>query len=430
MVSKYECKGFTWRMQEVQFSTDIMVLPLGGCDMVLGIQWLVTLGDITWNFSELKMVIPNGNKKVTLRRLQPNSVKLISTKKTSKLLQNSSEVALACMGTLSEVTTESNSEPSETGACLLSLEAQPYEPSELLLQSFQDLFEKPQQLPPSRTHDHGIVLKEGTDAINVRPYRYPAIQKTEIEKMIKEMLHSRVIRESKSPFSSPIILVKKKDGTWRLCVDYRELNKHTIKDKFPIHVIEELLDELHGATTFSKLDLRSGYHQIRMRYGDISKTAFKTHQGHYEFLVMPFGLTNAPSTFQSLMNQIFQPYLRKFILVFFDDILVYSPTKELHLQHLKLTLEILRKHQLFLKRNKCQFFSTKIEYLGHIISQEGVSADPSKTKAMNDWPTARNLKGLRGFLGLTGYYRRFIKGYGTIARPLTQLLRKNNFHME
>lgn len=349
IISKYECKNFTWRMQGVQFHTDIMILPLGGCDMVLGIQWLVTLGDIMWNFSDLRMVIPNGNKKVVLRGIQPHSVKFMTSKQTQKLLQNLSDIALTCIGSVTHVDGHFEKEPNSSGPSLLSLEAQPFKLGDELLLKFKDLFEEPQNLPPSRAHDHAITLKEGTIAINLRPYRYPAIQKNEIEKIIQEMLETGMIRESRSPFSSPIILVKKKDGSWRLCVDYRELNSHTIKDKFPIPVIEELLDELYGTSIFSKLDLRSGYHQIRMKEEDISKTAFRTHQGHYEFLVMPFGLTNAPSTFQSLMNHIFQPYLRKFILVFFDDILLYSTTPDDHLYHLQLTFEVLRHHQLYLK---------------------------------------------------------------------------------
>ncbi|GKE34920.1 putative mitochondrial protein, partial [Tanacetum coccineum] len=259
-----------------------------------------------------------------------------------------------------------------------------------LFKEFDDVFAVPTDLPPKRSCDHRIPLKDKSTVVNVRPYRYPPNQKDIIETMSTELLDSAVIRLSHTLFSSPIVLVKKKDGTWRLCIDYRHLNKNTIKEKSPIPIIEELIDELQGAKNFSKLDLRSGYHQIRIGEEDIHKTAFKSHEGHYEFMVMPFSLTNAPSTFQSLMNFVFKAFLRKFTLVIFDDILVYSSSIADHIHHLRQVLQTMRDHTLFAKQSKCVFRTTTVEYLGHIISAQGVATDPNKIKAMKSWPSTIN----------------------------------------
>jgi hypothetical protein len=198
-------------------------------------------------------------------------------------------------------------------------------------------------------------------------------------------------RPSTSPFSSPVILVKKADSSWHFCMDYRALNEKTIKDKFPIPMVDELLDELHGSKFFTKMDLCSGYHQVRMHQADIEKTAFCTHQGHFKFTIMPFGQMNAPATFQALMIDILAPYTQKFVLVLFDDILIYSSTWAEHLQLVKMVFQLLRQHHLFLKQSKCAFGSSSVSYIGHIISVDGVAMDHDKITAVNSWPPPRTL---------------------------------------
>ncbi|RVX02376.1 Retrovirus-related Pol polyprotein from transposon 297 [Vitis vinifera] len=377
---RLSCKGkyekLTVNLQGNEFHLDFFSVPLNGLDMVLGIQWLETLGSVGF---------------------------------TKDFRQRQAVFALYV-----QLEGQQNNEE-------LSSDMQ------AVLEEYSDVFAAPTSLPPAREIDHKIPLKDGTEAINVRPYRYAYFQETEIENQVQDMLNAGLIRPSTSPFSSPVLLVKKKDGTWRFCTDYRVLNAATVKDRFPIPTVDDMLDELHGAAFFTKLDLKAGYHQIRVSTPDILKTAFRTHNGHYEYLVMPFGLCNAPSTFQAIMNSIFRPYLRKFILVFFYDILIYSPTWEQHLEHVQLTLAILRQHQFYVKMSKCAFGKQELEYLGHIITHRGVKVDEKKIKAMVAWPRPSNITELRGFLGLTGYYRKFVQGYGLIARPLTNLLKKRKF---
>ena len=219
--------------------------------------------------------------------------------------------------------------------------------------------------------------------------------------------------------------MKKKYGSFRLCIDYRQLIRVTIHNQYPLPRIDEFFDQLQGSRVYSKIDLRSGYHQLRVQEGDVPKTAFRTRYEHYEFLVTPFGLTNAPAAFMDLMNRVFQSYFDRFLIVFIDDILIYLGSPEEHSEHLRIVFQTLWEWQLYVKLSKCQFWLDRVTFLGHVISAEGVSVDPQKIEAMVNWKRPKNVSEVRSFLGLAGYYRKFVEGFSKIATPLTKLTRKD-----
>jgi hypothetical protein len=405
------CENVHLQIGDYHLKSHMFAIDMGGCDIVLGADWLRTLGPILMDFKDLTMQFDQEGHQYKFQGITVGSPEVISSHRMEKLLKKGHSGVIAQLHAI---------QATETPPVPQDLQA--------LLSKHQMVFSTPQGLPPSRgVHDHSIPLVPGSLPPNIRLYRHPFSQKNEIEKMVQELLTAGVIRPSTSPYSSLVVMVLKKEGSWRMCPDFRALNKLTIKDKFPIPVIDDLLDELSGAQFFTKIDLRLGYHHIRMKEAYIPKMAFRTHEGHYEFLVMPFGLCNAPSTFQSLMNHVFHPFLHHFVLVFFDDILIYRKTWTDHLTHVDQVLRLLSQHQLFLKQSKCAFGASEVEYLGHLVGKDGIRVDPKNIEAMQDWPHPKTLKILRGFLGLTGYYRKFVKNYGKIAAPLTALLKKNSF---
>ncbi|WVZ93557.1 hypothetical protein U9M48_039527, partial [Paspalum notatum var. saurae] len=347
-----------WWCQGHTFKTPMKVLPLGSYDAILGFDWL---------------------------EQQSHGLSKINAKQLIKWSEGNDIWAYVM------VHTAAIDDPSPNSS----------EISQFLVE-YADVFEVPTTLPPHHHYDHTIPILPGVAPVISRPYHYSPLHKYEIGRQIKVLLEQGYIVHS-----------KKKDGTWRICVDYRCLNAITVKNRFPIPLVEEILDELVGSTHFTKLDLTTSYHQVRMMPQDEHKTVFKTHHGHYHF--------------KCLRNDILSPFLRKFVMVFMDDILVYSPSLSQHIVHLTSVLQQLRQHKFFLKKVKCSFAQQQIEYLGHIISCEGVATDLSKIETKQKWPTPTSITELKGFLGLTEYYRRFIKGYDVIARPLNMLLKKNAF---
>jgi hypothetical protein len=314
--------------------------------------------------------------------------------------------------------------PATTKAMVNQLEEKSLEHIRILCE-YPDVF--PEELPgmPS-DHDieFSIELLPGTTPISKRAYRMDDKDLIELKKQIEELLEKGFIHPSSSPWGAPVLFENKKDGSRRMCVNYRSLNELTIKNKYPLPWIEDLFDQMRGAKVFSKIDLRSGYHQLKIQTEDIPKTAFTTRYGLYEFLVMSFGLNNAPAYFMNLMNKLFMEYLDQFVVVFIDDILVYSQNEEAHEDHLRLVLQKLHDNQLYAKFSKCDFWLKEVAFLGHIITNGGIKVDPGKTSETLNWKQPTDVSKIRSFLGLAGYYRRFIEGFSKIVKPFTSLLEK------
>ena len=298
---------------------------------------------------------------------------------------------------------------------------------DIVLREYPDVFpaEVPDGLPPQRAHDHHIPIVEGAQPQFRPTYRLSESEKREAKERIEVWLRKGWIRPSASPWGAPILFAAKKDGKLRFCVDYRWLNKVTVKNRYPLPLAEELLDSLRGSTVFSSIDLRDGYYQIRVAPQDVPKTAFRAPYGHYECLVMPMGLANAPATFQNLMNDVLCDFVGRFVAFYLDDILIYSKDEKEHAHHLRTVLQKLREHKLYCKLSKCEFFRSELEFLGHKISAQGVAVLDAKVKAITEWPTPKDKTEVRSFLGLANYYRRFVPHFSSIARPLTDLTKKN-----
>jgi hypothetical protein len=380
----FECKCGN---RGIAFPANLIVMGTQGIDVILGMNWLDKYqAVISCDKRTIKLVSPLGEEVVT--ELVPP-------------------------------------EPKKGSCYQMAIKNSEADPSESIrvVSEFLDVFPKDLPgMPPERNVEFAIELLPGTAPIFKRAYRISGPELVELKKQIDELSEKGYIRPSTSPWAAPVLFVEKKDGTKRMCIDYRALNEVTIKNKYPLPIIEDLFDQLRGASVFSKIDLRSGYHQLRIRPSDIPKTTFITKYGLYEFTVMSFGLTNAPAFFMNMMNSVFMDYLDKFVVVFIDDILIYSQSEAEHADHLRMVLQRLREHQLYAKLSKCEFWISEVLFLGHIINKEGLAMDPKKVADILNWKAPTDARGIKSFIGMAGYYRRFIEGFLKIVKPRTALL--------
>jgi hypothetical protein len=381
------CLNISVEIRGIAFLANLIVMSTQGIDVILGLNWL----------DKYQAVISYD-------------------KRTIKLMSPLGE----------EVMTELVPPESRKGSCYqMAIDSSEADPLEIIkvVSEFSDVIPKDLPgMPPERKVEFAIELLPRTAPIVKRAYRVSGPELVELNKQIDELSEKGYIRPSTSPWAAPVLFVEMKDGTRRMCMDYRALNEVTVKNKYPLPRIEDLFDQLRGASVFSKIDLRSGYHQLRIRPSDIPKTTFITKYGLYEFTVMAFGLTNAPSFFMNLMNSVFMDYLDKFVVVFIDDILIYSQSEEEHVNHLKMVLQRLREHQLYAKLSKCEFWIDEVLFLGHIINKDVLAVDLKKVADILNWKAPTDARGIKSFNGMAGYYRRSIEGFLKIVKPMTALL--------
>ncbi|KAL0558790.1 hypothetical protein IC582_003372 [Cucumis melo] len=406
MLSKEKVKACQIEIAGHVIEVTLLVLDMLDFDVILGMDWLAanhasidcSRKEVTFNPPSMASFKFKGGGSRSLPQV-------ISAIRASKLLSQGTWGILVSVVDTREVDVSLSSEP--------------------VVRDYPDVFpEELPGLPPHREVEFAIELEPGTVSISRAPYRMAPAELKELKVQLQELLDKGFIRPSVSPWGAPVLFVKKKDGSMRLCIDYRELNKVTVKNRYPLPRIDDLFDQLQEATVFSKIDLRSGYHQLRIKDGDVPKTAFRSRYGHYEFIVMSFGLTNAPAVFMDLMNRVFREFLDTFMIVFIDDILIYSKTEAEHEEHLRIVLQTLRDNKLYAKFSKCEFWLKQVSFLGHVVSKAGVSVDPAKIEAITGWTRPSTVSEVRSFLALAGYYRRFVENFSRIATPLTQLTRK------
>ncbi|XP_042387537.1 uncharacterized protein LOC121979609 [Zingiber officinale] len=388
-----EVKGCPLDFKGQTIMVDLQVLEMVEFDIILGMDWLAMNHATVDCRARVVTFRPPSLPSWTFIGTRGDGISVISAMQARRLLSQ------GCQGyLLSMVKADTDALPRLSDVPIV--------------REFSDVFpDELPGLPLKRQVEFMIELVPGTVPVSKTPYRMAPKELEELKVQLQELLDRGFIRPSVSLWGAPVLFVKKNDGSLRLCIDYRQLNAVTIKNKYSLPRIEDLFDQLKDTCVYSKIDLRSGYHQLRVGDADIPKIAFRTHYGHYEFLVMPFGLTNAPAVFMDLMNRVFLEYLDQFVIVFIDDILIYSQSEEEHMRHLRIVLETLRREHLYAKFSKCAFWLPSVGFLGHVVSSKGISVDPQKIEAITSWEKPKTVQEIRSFLGLAGYYQRFVEGF-------------------